>query len=246
MPSILVADDNPLSLRFFEEALTQLGCAVTLAADGIDAVAAADAQRFDALLLDARMPRLDGRGALARVRSKAGPSRDAVAIATTAEVGERVRAALVAEGFADVVTKPVTLAALRDAIVRNVGPLDEARIARRDSARPSALDDAQAFAAAGGNATIVAALRGLFVAELDALPAELAAVSASGDVAALRDRLHRLDASAGFCGAPALASAGAALRAAIEDDTVPPDAVAVFLTACADVRAALAGAAPLK
>ena len=89
-------------------------------------------------------------------------------------------------------------------------------------------------------------VRGLLVAELDALPAELAAVSASGDVAALRDRLHRLDASAGFCGAPALASAGAALRAAIEDDTVPPDAVAVFLTACADVRAALAGAAPLK
>jgi CheY-like chemotaxis protein len=246
VPKILVADDNPLSLRFFEDALTQLGCAVTLAGDGIEAIAAAQDQRFDAMLLDARMPRLDGRGALARVRSEPGPSRDAVAIATTAEIGERVRDALVAVGFVDVVTKPVTLAALRDAIERNVGPLDGASAVKGGVAQWPALDDAQAFAAAGGNATIVSALRGLLVAELDALPGEVAAMSASGDVAALRDRLHRLDASAGFCGAPALASASAVLRAAIEDDTVLPDAVARFLAACSEVRVLLARAVPVK
>jgi CheY-like chemotaxis protein len=246
VPKILVADDNPLSLRFFEAALTELGWTVTLAADGIEAVAAATTERFDALLLDARMPRLDGRGALAHLRSERGPSRDAVAIATTAEAGERVRTALIAEGFADVVTKPVTLATLRETIARNAGSFQSIRAQPEASGSARTLDDAQAFAAAGGDATIVAALRGLLVAELDALPGEAAAMAARNDVEALRDRLHRLDASAGFCGAPALVSAGAALRAAIEDGAWPSDAVARFLAACADVRAALVSVAAAK
>jgi CheY-like chemotaxis protein len=228
---ILVADDNPVSLRFFAEALAQLGLACELAGDGVETVARAQRKRFDLLLIDARMPGLDGAEALARIRAMPGPSRDAVALATTADADERTRRDLVAAGFADIVTKPVSVDALRAAIALHVGSAE---------AESRALDDARALAATGGDASILAALRGLLVAEIDALPAELADLAARRDFAALRDRLHRLDASAGFCGAPGLARAGATLRAALGDTAAwPHAAVADFLAACADVRGAL-------
>jgi CheY-like chemotaxis protein/HPt (histidine-containing phosphotransfer) domain-containing protein len=249
VPNILVADDNPVSLRFFADALAQFGLSSELAHDGIETVERARRTRFDLLLLDARMPGLDGAEALARIRAEPGPSREAPALATTAEAGEAVRARLVDAGFAGVVAKPVTVDALRGALARHLPawidaaidtPIGTTRAADRGS---DGLDDARALAATGGDASILAALRGLLVAELDALPAEIADLRARRDVAALRDRLHRLDASAGFCGAPALANASAALRAALDTEAdwprLPTDA---FLTACAEVRARLAGA----
>ncbi|MCW5578643.1 MAG: response regulator, partial [Dokdonella sp.] len=57
-PRLLVADDNPLSLRFFADALDALGIDSVLAADGEQALARADGGAFDALILDLRMPGL--------------------------------------------------------------------------------------------------------------------------------------------------------------------------------------------
>ena len=79
MPKILVADDNPISLGFFADALAQLGSDVERACDGLGALAAAQRERFDLLLLDVNMPGLDGIGALRRIRAEPGPSRDAIA-----------------------------------------------------------------------------------------------------------------------------------------------------------------------
>lgn len=228
-PRVLVADDNPPSLRFLEAALHDVGCLPLAVADGVAACEAAAAATFDLLLLDARMPRLGGADALARIRGGGGPSCTAVAIATTAAPEAEVRAALLAAGFAEVLHKPLGLAQLRTALVRHLptqGQADE-------------LDDARALAAAGGDRAIVDALRGLLAGELDALPAEIAALSARRDADGLRDRLHRLDASAGFCGMPALAVASAHLRAALAASPWPDDALASFLSTCAALRGRL-------
>ena len=240
MPNILVADDNPVSLRFFADALAQIGLQCAVANDGLEAGAQAEVEHFDLLLLDAQMPGLDGPQALARIRARPGPSRDAVALATTADASATTRATLLQAGFAEVVAKPVTVQALRDALSRHLPDLhSEAAAASTSSAEQ--LDERGALTAAGGDAAIVVALRSLLVGELDALPAELADLEARGDIVGLRDRLHRLDASAGFCGAPALARAGAALRAALDAQPDWPRAACVdFLAVCADVRGQLA------
>lgn len=230
-PRVLVADDNPLSLAFFTEALRELGCASGSAADGIEALALARASAFDLLLLDVRMPGLGGAEALARLRAGPGPSRAAPAVATTAAA--ETPAGLLAAGFAEVLHKPVDLAGLRHVLARHLP------VAAADSVAP-ALDDAQALAAAGGDAAIVAALRGLLAAELDALPSEIAAIDAARDAAALRERLHRLDASAGFCGAPALSAAGSRLRVALAAAEWPQSEIAQFLRLCSRVRMLLA------
>ena len=231
-PRILVADDNPVSLRFFADALDALGFDCTLAPDGARALAETGANRFDALLLDLGMPVFGGIEVLARVRAGTGPSCRAVALATSAEMDAERIAALRAAGFADVLPKPIGIDALRATLARH--------LPREPHVAPVLLDDAQALNAAGGDRSIVAALRSLFVAELEALPAEVESLAATGDVAGLRDRLHRLDASAGFCGAPGLQVAIAQLRTVLGGERWPREAVDDFLVVCARVCETLA------
>lgn len=244
VPKILIADDNPVTLRFFAEAMAQLGFGCELARDGAEAVTQARRTPFDLLLFDARMPELDGAQALVRIRAESGSSRRTPAVATTASADETAHRALIAAGFCDVIAKPVSIDALRVLLARHLAPSKNPATERRADIDED-LDDASALAAVGGDRSILASLRGLLVAELDALPAEFDTFTARADTATLRDRLHRLDASAGFCGTPALSRAGATLRAALDaEDAWPAAAIVDFLAACAAVRAQLVRSEP--
>ncbi len=227
---ILVADDNPLSLRFLAEALAGLGHDVVEAEDGAVALDRANATACDVLLLDARMPGLGGPEVLATVRAQPGSSQHSIALATTADNDPAVHAALLAANFAAVLVKPLGVETLRTTLNRHVPEM---------AWTDETLDDTQALAAVGGDAAIVAALRGLFASELEALPGELATFGNRKDASALRERLHRLDASAGFCGAPAVLRAVAGLRIALDAPVWPHAAITDFLAACERARALL-------
>ena len=152
MPRILVADDNPLSLRFFGDALAAFEVDCTPAADGLVALELAAREAFDLLLLDARMPGAGAIEVLAVIRAGTGPSRHAPALATTAASGDGAQVALRAAGFADVLTKPLPIAALR-------GALDTWLPAWRphvvSEPRAAWLDDVRAMTVAGGDAAVV-------------------------------------------------------------------------------------------
>lgn len=235
MARILVADDNPLSLHFLTEAIALAGHESIAVADGCAARAAAIEQRFDLLVLDARMPGLDGLQALADIRSGNGPNQSTPALVTTAEASAD-RNAMRGRGFADILYKPLGISAVHAALARHL---------RGSSGRIRAgevLDDALAAEKTGGNASIIEALRGLFASELDALPDELDRYAVLTDHEALLDRLHRLDASAGFCGAVALGQAISMLRKRIDADSAwPYAALADLLAVSMDTRRALSG-----
>ena len=65
---ILVADDDPQLLRLVSRNLQLDGYDVVAVSDGQQALEQAEAQPFDALLLDVMMPKLDGFSVCARVR----------------------------------------------------------------------------------------------------------------------------------------------------------------------------------
>lgn len=67
--SVLVADDSPTSRSLLKEILESAGYRVTTAADGLDALASLQAGDYDLLISDVEMPRLDGFGLTARLRS---------------------------------------------------------------------------------------------------------------------------------------------------------------------------------
>lgn len=220
MLNLLVADDNPISLDFFIGALGQLGHRCVGAVDGLAAVDLGNTNAFDLLLLDACMPGLDGMAALAQIRAGNGPSRLSPALATTASDNRDRHAELVAAGFDAVLIKPIRMATLAQAL----------RSYRSVVAEPL-IDERRALDAVGGAADIALALRGLLLAELDALPGELGVLSHQSDgPAALSRRLHRLLASAGFCGVLPLEQSVRQLEATVLDQPSWPEAdVDIFL-----------------
>ncbi len=69
--NLLVVDDEEFNRHILKKCLTDTGYAVALAADGEEAweLLNAGKQNFAAVLLDRMMPRLDGMGLLARIKS---------------------------------------------------------------------------------------------------------------------------------------------------------------------------------
>jgi CheY-like chemotaxis protein len=119
---VLMADDNPVNALLARTVLTRAGANVTVAADGEEAVSAFQrAGPFDLVLLDLRMPRLDGLGAARRIRALSPEGARVPLIALTAETSADDRAAALAAGMNDFVTKPIAPAALAALAGRYLG-----------------------------------------------------------------------------------------------------------------------------
>jgi CheY-like chemotaxis protein len=104
---VLLAEDNPINALLARTLLAREGCIVSVVHDGEEAVAAASAASFDLILLDIRMPRLDGLEAAARIRAGGGPSARAPLVALTADAGEEERVRAFQAGMDDFLTKPI-------------------------------------------------------------------------------------------------------------------------------------------
>lgn len=68
MRRILVVDDDRLSRLTTQTVLERLGFNVEVLGDGIEAVEAEASGRFDAIVMDCQMPRMDGFKATAAIR----------------------------------------------------------------------------------------------------------------------------------------------------------------------------------
>jgi CheY-like chemotaxis protein len=197
---ILVADDDAASRRFLLDAVRALGADGADCVDGRVALSVARNETFDLQVLDCRMPGAVACEVLTELRQDAfAASRDAVAIATTAELDPAQRPQLLLKGFSDVLIKPCRIDDLRRVMA----------LAPAYLRRLPVLDD-EAALLASGDSTTMRALRQLLQQELVTLCNELDQLGQNS--AALRDRLHRLRSSCGFCGATALSGHVVALQ----------------------------------
>jgi signal transduction histidine kinase/DNA-binding response OmpR family regulator/HPt (histidine-containing phosphotransfer) domain-containing protein len=125
---VLVAEDNPVNQELARNMLETLGCQVTIAANGVAAVAAVDATRFDIVLMDVQMPEMDGLVATATIRQReaqAGARRVPI-VALTANAFVQDREACLAAGMDDYLGKPFTLDKLGSVLRRWLTPASAA------------------------------------------------------------------------------------------------------------------------
>jgi two-component system, sensor histidine kinase and response regulator len=115
---ILVAEDNEVSGRVVTAMLQHRGFHVDVVRDGAAAVAAATLTRYDAILMNRRIPLMDGCAATTAIRSLPGATAATPIIALTAatESGDEQRCLDV--GMNGYLAKPYTSAGLGAALAR--------------------------------------------------------------------------------------------------------------------------------
>ncbi|MCX6360416.1 MAG: response regulator [Armatimonadetes bacterium] len=120
----LLADDNSINQKVGRASLRKLGLEVDIAADGVQAVEAAAASRYDVILMDLSMPRMDGLEATRRIRAMAtgSTSGDVPIIAMTASASTTDREACRAAGMNGFLSKPVSVVALGQTLAGCLAP----------------------------------------------------------------------------------------------------------------------------
>jgi CheY-like chemotaxis protein len=115
---ILLADDNVINRAFLTGILARRGHSLVQAANGREALASTRAESFDLILMDVRMPEMDGFEATRLIRTEEPLGRRTPIVAMTAHamIGDRERC--LAAGMDDYLSKPVEKAALLAIIER--------------------------------------------------------------------------------------------------------------------------------
>ncbi len=110
---VLVAEDSPDNQLLIKCFLKGTGIELSFVGNGKDAVAKANSEEFDAILMDIQMPEMDGYEATSLLR-KSGYSRPIIALSAHTFKDEQTKARL--SGFTDFVSKPISRVKLIEAL----------------------------------------------------------------------------------------------------------------------------------
>jgi two-component system, cell cycle response regulator DivK len=109
MPAlVLIVDDNDLNRKLARDVLRASGLETIEAANGEDAIAIAGARLPDVILMDLRLPDLDGSGALLRLKAnRATAGIPVIAMTALKDASD----ALLGAGFSGYIEKPIDVVA---------------------------------------------------------------------------------------------------------------------------------------
>jgi two-component system, cell cycle response regulator DivK len=118
-PLVLIVDDNEKNLKLADDVLRTAGFRTLAAASGAEAIALAAEHLPDVVLLDLRLPDMDGMDVARELRDGARTHRIPV-VALSALRFERDDARLAAAGFAGSIAKPISVAEFPEQVRRYV------------------------------------------------------------------------------------------------------------------------------
>ena len=128
-PRVLVVDDHPVNREVARIMLEAFGCDVVEVCDGQEAIDAVTGQPFDLVLMDVRMPHMDGLEATRRIRALPGPEAGLAVVAMTADAMPEDVLRCVAAGMNAHMPKPINQAGLLAVVNRALsGDLPQARV----------------------------------------------------------------------------------------------------------------------
>jgi len=105
---VLVVEDNFVNQQVALELLQSLGCMVTMASDGVEAIECLREHTYHVIFMDCQMPRMDGYEATGEIRKLEAPmNRHTPIIAMTAHAMKGDRERCIAAGMDDYVSKPI-------------------------------------------------------------------------------------------------------------------------------------------
>jgi CheY-like chemotaxis protein len=216
---ILLVEDNEVDRLVVTAFLARLGFAAEAAGDGDTALARLATGRYDAVLLDCRLPGRDGLEVAAELRRREGTGPRTPVIALSAAAGAEAEGCRAA-GMDEVLAKPVTLGALQVVLGRwcgaggtTAGPTtpDEPRAATRRTLDPDRLAELRSYDPDHPDELIADLARSFLTRAADMLD-RLAAAVRAGDAGTAAFDAHALKGSAANLGAAHLAGLAAELE----------------------------------
>lgn len=115
---LLFVEDDPMNRRVVKDMLDVAGAEMAEAEDAETGLAAIDAGDFDMILMDLRMPGMDGITAIRHIRARGDAKAAVPVIVVTADTAPDLRDRCLEAGADEVLFKPVAMDSLFDAIGR--------------------------------------------------------------------------------------------------------------------------------
>lgn len=117
---VLFVEDDPMNRRVVKDMLRVVGANMAEAEDAETGLRMIDESDYDIVLMDLRMPGMDGITAIGHIRAMAAPKSRLPVIVVTADTAVDLRERCIAAGADDVILKPVAMGALLNAMGRMV------------------------------------------------------------------------------------------------------------------------------
>jgi two-component system sensor histidine kinase BarA len=220
--TILCVDDNPHNANLIKALLENTQAMITIAHDGIEAIQLTEKHHYDLILLDIRMPKLDGYETLNIIRTEQTKNLKTPVIAISAHISEDEQEALLKVGFNDYMVKPIVKIALFETIKRW---LNKSTSTSYKSTIPSLTDqslltiDWKLGIKLAGNKREVAEEMLMLLAKN--LPTDLIAFTKSFEqrnYSELLRQVHKLHGALCYCGTPKLKHTAAQLESSLKQN----------------------------
>jgi two-component system sensor histidine kinase BarA len=222
---ILTVDDNPENLKLITILLEDMGLKVTAVESAEEAIKAANQPHFDLILMDIRMPKMDGIEASYAIRHLETSTQHPPSpiIALTAHALESEKKALLAAGIDDYLAKPIGEPELKKVLQKWIPTIT------LDTESTKMIDWELGKSLAGGRIELAKELLEKLMASL---PQEKVRINESylqKNWEALRNHVHKLHGACCYCGVPKLKEVAQQLEAAAANRTL--DAIPARLEA---------------
>jgi CheY-like chemotaxis protein len=212
---VLLTEDSIVNQKVAVGLLTMRGHAVTVASNGQEALALADTQPFDVILMDVQMPVMDGFATTTAIREKekhTGKHAPIIAMTAHAMKGDRERC--LAAGMDGYVSKPIDANELfhtveRYAVASDEPPTDSAALPSIDETK---ILDWSAALRQLNDLDLLREVAEVFLVECPKLLAQMQTAIAQGDAAILHRAAHTLKSSASIFQAQPTVDAARALE----------------------------------
>ncbi|MCD2322503.1 response regulator [Sphingomonas sp. IC-56] len=116
--NILFIEDDPMNRRVVKDMLDVAGATMAEASWAEEGLGMIDAETFDVVLVDLRMPGIDGFETIRRIRGRPDAKAELPIIVVTADTAPDLWDRCIALGADDILFKPVAMDALFDSIGR--------------------------------------------------------------------------------------------------------------------------------
>jgi signal transduction histidine kinase/FixJ family two-component response regulator len=124
---ILIVDDTKMNLVVVEGLLNHTGLKIDIATSGEESIRMAKDNKYDIILMDQRMPGMNGTEAMQHIREQKGLNTDTPFICLTADAISGAKERYMKAGFVDYITKPIDYKALEKTLITYL-PKDKVEI----------------------------------------------------------------------------------------------------------------------